>query len=167
MSLQRICIIFFSINILHFDCYCAKGLWCCFPLPLLILIYSMIGLLICKYAEGSSELFWSTFVRCPSSLLSSSSSQAVHIFILFFRITGPISTKLGTKHPLVMGIQTCSNEEPHLFPRGDIYGQAKINWRNLKIFSRTTGPIPTKLGQCIIGWREIKFVQMKCHAKGW
>ena len=28
------------------------------------------------------------------------------------RLSGPISTKLGTKHPWVKGIQVCSNEEP-------------------------------------------------------
>ena len=50
---HRICIIFYSINILHIDRYCVKGLWCRFPIPLLIFIYSMIGLLICKY-----EPFW-------------------------------------------------------------------------------------------------------------
>ena len=32
--------------------------------------------------------------------------------IFFSRITGPISTKFGTKHPWVNGIQVCSNEEP-------------------------------------------------------
>ena len=85
--------------------------------------------------------------------------------IFFSRTTGPISTKLGTKHPWVKGIQVCSNEGPLPFPRGDtcnyeevngsamlfikgdIHKIAKIHWRNLKIFSsRTTGPISTKLG---------------------
>ena len=32
--------------------------------------------------------------------------------IFFSRTAGPISTKFGTKHPLVKGIQLCSNEEP-------------------------------------------------------
>ena len=31
------------------DCYCVKGLWCCFPKPSLIFIYSLMGLLIYKY----------------------------------------------------------------------------------------------------------------------
>ena len=31
-------------------------------------------------------------------------------------MTGPISAKLGKKHPYVMGIQVCSDEEAHLFP---------------------------------------------------
>ena len=45
--------------------------------------------------------------------------------MFFFRTTGSISTKLGTKHPWVMGIQVCLNEGPLLFPRGDNYGIAK------------------------------------------
>ena len=67
--------------------------------------------------------------------------------IFFYRTTGPISTKLNTKHPWVKGIQVCSNEGPHLFPRGHNYEIVKIHWRNLKIFfSRTTGPISTQFG---------------------
>ena len=31
------------------------------------------------------------------------------------------------KHPWVKGIQVCSNEGPHLFPRGDNYEIAKIH----------------------------------------
>ena len=31
---------------------------------------------------------------------------------IYFRTAGPISTKFGAKHPLVKGIQVCSNEEP-------------------------------------------------------
>ena len=30
-------IIFYSINIQHIDCYCVKELWCCFPMPSLII----------------------------------------------------------------------------------------------------------------------------------
>ena len=48
-SLKWICSIFYSINIQHIDCYCVKGLWCCFPLPSFIFIYFMMGLLIYKY----------------------------------------------------------------------------------------------------------------------
>ena len=56
-------------------------------------------------------------------------------FIFFFRTTEPISTKLGTKHPWVKGIQTGYN-----------YNIAKIHWRNLKIFfSKITGTISAKL----------------------
>ena len=54
---------------------------------------------------------------------------------------------IGTKHPCVKGIQVCSNDEPKPFPRGDNYEIAKIHSWNLKIFfSRTNGPISTKLG---------------------
>ena len=67
--------------------------------------------------------------------------------IFFSRTTGPISTKLSTKHPCVKGIQFFSNEGPYPFPRGDNYEIVKIHWRNSKIFfSRTTGLISTKLG---------------------
>ena len=58
-----------------------------------------------------------------------------------------ISTKLGTKHPWVMGIQDCSTEVPHPFPRGDNNEMVKIHRRNLKIFfSITTEPISTNPG---------------------
>ena len=66
--------------------------------------------------------------------------------IFFSRTTEPISTKLGTKHPWMKGIQVYSNEGPRPFPRADNYEIVKIHWQNLKIFfSRTTGPISTKL----------------------
>ena len=40
--------------------------------------------------------------------------------ILFFsRTTGPISTKLDTKHPWVQGIHVCKNEGPHPFSGDD------------------------------------------------
>ena len=52
--------------------------------------------------------------------------------IFFSRTSWPISTKLGTMHPLVKVIQVCSNEGPYLFPRGDNYVFANIHWRNLK-----------------------------------
>ena len=50
-----------------------------------------------------------------------------HIFIFFSRTSGQISTKLGTKHPYVKGIQVCSNEEPRPLPRGDNYEIAKTH----------------------------------------
>ena len=52
----------------------------------------------------------------------------------FSRTTGPISIKLGKKHPRVKRIQICSNEWPCLFQRGDHYKTAKIHWRNIKNF---------------------------------
>ena len=39
----------------------------------------------------------------------------------------PISTKPGTKYPLVKGIQVCSNEGPCPFQRGDNYEITKIH----------------------------------------
>ena len=66
--------------------------------------------------------------------------------IFFLRTTEPISTKLGTKIPWLMGIQVCSNDGPRPFPRGDNKKIAKIHWPTWKIFFlRTTGPISTKL----------------------
>ena len=44
---------------------------------------------------------------------------------------GPISTKLGTKHPWVKGIQFCPNERPRPFPRTNNYEIAKLQLRNL------------------------------------
>ena len=69
----------------------------------------------------------------------------------FSRTTESISTKLGTKHPWVMRDQISSNEGPHIFLREINYEIAKIHWQNLKIFSRTAGPISTKLAQNILG----------------
>ena len=52
-----------------------------------------------------------------------------------------------TKHPWLKGISSLFKWRPRPFPRGDNYEIVKIHWRNLKIFfSRTTGPISTKLG---------------------
>ena len=50
-------------------------------------------------------------------------------------------------HPRVMRTQVCSNEGPQFFSRGDNYKIEKIHWQNLKIFSKTIGPISTTLGQ--------------------
>ena len=86
---------------------------------------------------------------CPFSRGDNYEIVKIHwrnLKIFFSRTTEPISTKLGTKHPWVKGIQVCSNEGSRHFPRGDNYEIVKIHWRNLKIFLfRTTGPISTKL----------------------
>ena len=50
-----------------------------------------------------------------------------HIIIFFSRNPGPISTKLLTKYHLVKGIQVCSNERPHPFPRRDNFEIVKIH----------------------------------------
>jgi hypothetical protein len=44
------------------------------------------------------------------------------------------------------GIQLCSNKGPGPLQRGDNHKNVKIGWGRLKIFSRTTGPILTRLG---------------------
>ena len=79
----------------------------------------------------------------------------LHIFIFFSRTTGPISTKVDTKHPWVMGIQVCSNEGLHPFPWGENYEIVKIHWTIWKIFSRTTGPTSTKFGKKHPGVKRI------------
>jgi hypothetical protein len=44
--------------------------------------------------------------------------------------------------------QVCSNKGPDPFQRGDNHKNVKMGWGNLKIFfSRTIGPILTRLGQ--------------------
>ena len=48
----RMSCICYSINIQHIDCYCIKGLWCCYAIVDL-LIYFMMGLLMCRYGP-----FW-------------------------------------------------------------------------------------------------------------
>ena len=50
--------------------------------------------------------------------------------IFFSRTTGPITTKLGTKHPRVKGSHVCSIEGPRPFSRGDNYEIVKIHWQN-------------------------------------
>jgi hypothetical protein len=67
--------------------------------------------------------------------------------IYFFRTSWPNLNKLGTNYPWVKGFQVCSNEEPGPLQRGDNHKNVKIGWGHLKIFfSRTTGPILTRLG---------------------
>ena len=88
----------------------------------------------CKVIENKSETFiW--FFSSPvlktqvrfSDRLSSVCLYIVHTFTFFSRTTGPISIKLGTKHPWVEGIHVSSNEERRLFLRGDNNELAKIH----------------------------------------
>ena len=58
----------------------------------------------------------------------------MHFFSLFFVL---ISTKLGTYHSWVKGIQFCSNDGSYPFPREDNYKIGECS-DNLKICSRTT-----------------------------
>ena len=82
--------------------------------------------------------------------------------IFFSRTTGPISTKLSTMHPWVMGIQVYSNEGSHPFPKEDNYEK----WKYIDEILKSSSPEP--LGQfqpnkaeSILGWRRFKFVQVK------
>jgi hypothetical protein len=55
--------------------------------------------------------------------------------------------KLGTNYPWMTEIQVCSNEGPGPLQRGDNLKNLRIWWGHFKIFfSRTTGPILTRLG---------------------
>jgi hypothetical protein len=62
------------------------------------------------------------------------------------RTSRPNSIKLGTNYSLVKGIQVSSNKGPVPLQTGDNHKNVKIGWGHLKIFSRTTGPILTRLG---------------------
>ena len=73
--------------------------------------------------------------RLSSVCLSVRLSVSFPIFVFFSRPTGPILTKLGTKHPWVKVIQVCSNEGHRPFPRGDNYEIAKNTLTKLKKFS--------------------------------
>jgi hypothetical protein len=46
----------------------------------------------------------------------------------------------------VKGIQVCSNKGPGPLQKGDNHRFVKMGWGHLKIFSRTIGPILTRLG---------------------
>jgi hypothetical protein len=63
--------------------------------------------------------------------------------------------KLGTYHPSVKG--------PGPLQRGDSQKNAKMGLGLIKIFSRTTGPILTKLGTNCHWGRGFKIVQMKSN----
>ena len=94
--------------------------------------------------EGDSSLFqWraNSFPREDNYEITKIHWQ---IWIIFSRTTGPISAKLGTKHPWVKGIQVCSNERLFFFRMGVNCKNILKNFKN--VFSRTTGPISPKLG---------------------
>ena len=77
--------------------------------------------------ELKVQVSFSDLVVCLSVHLSVC-LKTFYIFI-FFKISRTnwlISTKLGTKHSWVNGIQVCSNEGRQLFPRGDNNALMKI-----------------------------------------
>ena len=47
-----------SFDDMSIDSYCINRSYCNFPLPLLIFIYSMMGLMICKYELTRSQCLW-------------------------------------------------------------------------------------------------------------
>jgi hypothetical protein len=62
----------------------------------------------------------------------------------------------------VKGIQVCSNKWPGPLQRGDNHKNVKLGWGHLKIFfTRTTGPILTRLGTNRPWMKGLKFVQRK------
>jgi hypothetical protein len=93
-------------------------------------------------------------------------SEGVKIHWEFFKIISsrtspPNSIKLGTNYPWVKGIQFCSNEGQYPLQRRDNTKNVKIWWDHLKIISRTTGPILTRLGTNLRWGRGFTFVQTK------
>ena len=83
-------------------------------------------------------------------------------FNLISRTTEQISTKLGTEHLWVQGIQVCSNiMKGHLFhARWDNYEIAKIHWRNFNIFSEPMGQFQQSLAQSILGLKMFFFLSL-------
>jgi hypothetical protein len=69
-----------------------------------------------------------------------------HLKIFSSRTSRPNLIKLKTHHPWLKGIQVCSNKGSGFIQRGDNHKNVKMGWGHLKIFSRTTGPILTRLG---------------------
>jgi hypothetical protein len=59
----------------------------------------------------------------------------------FSRTSIPDSIKLGTNYSCVK-----INKGPCPLQRGDNHKNVKMGWGHLKIFSRTSGPILTRLG---------------------
>jgi hypothetical protein len=59
--------------------------------------------------------------------LSFRPSVNFYIFDFFSKITGPISTKLGTNYPWVEGFKVCSYEGDRPSPRGDNSERVKMH----------------------------------------
>ena len=78
--------------------------------------------------------------------------------IFSYRTSGPISTKLSKKHPLVKGIQVCSNEGATPSKKGDNWELIEINGQFLKIFSISNELISIKPGTMHPWVKEIQFL---------
>jgi hypothetical protein len=87
---------------------------------------------------------------CPFPRGDNSKSVKIHwtfLKIFFSRTSQPNSIRLGTNYPWVKGIQFCSNKGSGPLQRGDNSKKCKNGVGSFKIFfSRTTGPIFTRLG---------------------
>ena len=69
--------------------------------------------------KGDSSLFkWRALPFSKGRWLWKSENTLRNFKIFFSRTTEPISTKLGTNHPWVKGIQVRSKEGPPLFSKG-------------------------------------------------
>ena len=81
-----------------------------------------------SFGEGDSNLF-----KCRALSFSKGKNNKIvkihlrNLKIFFYRTSGQISTKLGTKHPWVKRNLIHSNEGPCPLPRGDNYQIAKIH----------------------------------------
>ena len=86
-------------------------------------------------------------------------------FKIFSRTTGPISTKLSTKHPWMKGIQVSSNEGHCPFPKGDNYEIAKTltKFKNLLLKNHWANLNQT-WHKAFLGWRGLKFDQIRNHS---
>ena len=81
------------------------------------------------------ELFWSPVVH-----------SSVRKLITFSTSPEPLGQFQPNMPQSILEWRVFSNEGPRPFPRGDNCEIVKIHWQNLKMFfSRTTGPISTKL----------------------
>ena len=108
-----------------------------------------------QHKEKSTEPHFQTNLTQVSnsgqilSLVHRRCRQRCHRKPFIFSSSSPepleISTRLGTKHPWVKGIQFYSGEGPSPISKGDNSDIVKIHRRLLKFFSRTTGPKSTKL----------------------
>jgi hypothetical protein len=100
-----------------------------------------------KGIKVSSNEWESSSPRGDNSKKSKNTLKLNKKKIFFSRTSRPNSMKLITNYQWVKGIQICSNKGPGPFQRGDIYKNVKMGtWGHLKIFSRTTWPILTRLG---------------------
>jgi hypothetical protein len=66
--------------------------------------------------------------------------------IFFSRTRRPISIRLDTNYPCVKVNQVSSNKGPGPLQRENNHKNVKMGCGHLKIFSRTSGPILTRLG---------------------